>query len=236
MPKSASGAGKGGQDREGWGKGMSDLKAALEAYMRLLARQGAPAQVIDERRRILEQMLPWLDGVERSAEGFRVPCERLLQACAPDEQVLALTCTREFYYFWLGDTKKVVEITARSGFSVRNVRVWLETDWEGLLTRMERDGFSRFPPSLGLYLGKLFEDGMSEPDIHLRERLLKSLLYLLDGQPIQGDSFRMMVDAVLLHLRDAELKNIFLQLVREYFYYWHQFPQAQARNAGQPAA
>ncbi|UGA38963.1 hypothetical protein JOS77_04620 [Chromobacterium haemolyticum] len=182
---------------------MSDLKAALEAYMRLLARQGAPAQVIDERRRILEQMLPWLDGVERSAEGFRVPCERLLQACAPDEQVLALTCTREFYYFWLGDTKKVVEITARSGFSVRNVRVWLETDWEGLLTRMERDGFSRFPPSLGLYLGKLFEDGMSEPDIHLRERLLKSLLYLLDGQPIQGDSFRMMVDAVLLHLRDA---------------------------------
>ncbi|MBV8680209.1 MAG: hypothetical protein JO338_07145 [Aquitalea sp.] len=59
--------------------------------------------------------------------------------------------------------------------------------------------------------------------------LLKGMLFLLDGQPYRPDSFRMVVDAMLLHLNDAHNKKSFVQLAREYFYYWLSFPPANER-------
>jgi hypothetical protein len=78
------------------------------------------------------------------------------------DRVTALTCAREFYYFWLGDVKKLVEITSRSGFTTRNVRLEMADSLASLLERMQQQGFDAFPPSLEIYLGKLFEDGMPE--------------------------------------------------------------------------
>jgi hypothetical protein len=66
-------------------------------------------------------------------------------------------------------------------------------------------------------------------DIQEREYLLKAMLFLLSGQPYRPDSFRMVVDAMLLHLNDAQNQKAFVQLAREYFYYWLSFPPAHER-------
>ncbi|MBA4707817.1 hypothetical protein [Aquitalea aquatica] len=208
---------------------VADLQLALDAYLRLILRQGAAEQVLDERRQLLDQLLPLLDGVSRDAHSFRRVVERFVGSCAVVDRVTALTCAREFYYFWLGDVKKLVEITARSGFTTRNVRLEMADSLASLLERMQRQGFDAFPPSLEIYLGKLFEDGMAEVDIHEREMLLKGMLFLLSGQPYRPDSFRMVVDAMLLHLNDSRNKKSFVQLAREYFYYWLSFPPAHER-------
>lgn len=211
-----------GMDREA-------LQQALDAYLRLILRQGAAEQVLAERRQLLEQLLPLLEGLPRDAHSFRRMVEHFVNACEVTDRVTALTCAREFYYFWLGDVKKLVEITARSGFTTRNVRLEMADSLASLLERMRRQGFDAFPPSLEIYLGKLFEDGMDEADIHEREVLLKGMLFLLSGQPYRPDSFRMVVDAMLLHLSDTQNQKAFLQLAREYFYYWLSFPPAHER-------
>jgi len=211
------------------GMDMSALQQALDAYLRLILRQGAVEQVLDERRQLLDRLLPMLDGVSRDAQSFRRVVERFVGDCEVVDRVTALTCAREFYYFWLGDVKKLVEITARSGFTTRNVRLEMADSLASLLERMRRQGFDAFPPSLEIYLGKLFEDGMPEADIQEREYLLKGMLFLLSGQPYRPDSFRMVVDAMLLHLNDAQNQKAFVQLAREYFYYWLSFPPAHER-------
>lgn len=205
------------------------LQQALDAYLRLILRQGASEQVLQERRQLLNRLLPLLLGVSRDAQSFRRVVERFVNDCEVADRVTALTCAREYYYFWLGDVKKLVEITSRSGFTTRNVRLEMADSLASLLERMQQQGFNTFPPSLEIYLGKLFEDGMPEADIQEREYLLKAMLFLLSGQPYRPDSFRMVVDAMLLHLSDAQNQKAFVQLAREYFYYWLSFPPAHER-------
>ncbi len=205
------------------------LQQALDAYLRLILRQGASEQVLQERRQLLDRLLPLLVGVSRDAQSFRRVVERFVNDSEVADRVTALTCAREYYYFWLGDVKKLVEITSRSGFTTRNVRLEMADSLASLLERMQQQGFNTFPPSLEIYLGKLFEDGMPEVDIQEREYLLKAMLFLLSGQPYRPDSFRMVVDAMLLHLSDAQNQKAFVQLAREYFYYWLSFPPAHER-------
>ena len=205
------------------------LQQALDAYLRLILRQGASEQVLQERRQLLDRLLPLLLGVSRDAQSFRRVVERFVNDSEVAERVTALTCAREYYYFWLGDVKKLVEITSRSGFTTRNVRLEMADSLASLLERMQQQGFNTFPPSLEIYLGKLFEDGVPEAVIQEREYLLKAMLFLLSGQPYRPDSFRMVVDAMLLHLSDAQNQKAFVQLAREYFYYWLSFPPAHER-------
>jgi hypothetical protein len=183
---------------------------------------------LQERRQLLDRLLPLLDGVSRDAQSFRRVVERFVNDSS-GRPGNGLTCAREYYYFWLGDVKKLVEITSRSGFTTRNVRLEMADSLASLLERMQQQGFDAFPPSLEIYLGKLFEDGMPEADIQEREYLLKAMLFLLSGQPYRPDSFRMVVDAMLLHLSDAQNQKAFVQLAREYFYYWLSFPPAHER-------
>jgi|GEM_PF-2591056 len=215
------------------------IAEALDAYLRLIQRQGASTQVVSERRQLLERLTPLLVGLARNAQSFRRMVDRFIADCPVDDRVTALTCAREFYYFWLSDVKKLVEITARSGFTTRNVRLEMASSLDALLERMHLQGFTDFPPSLEIYLGKLFEDGMSDADILEREMLLKAMLFLLAGQPYRPDSFRIVVDAMLLHLNDRQNQKAFVQLAREYFYYWLSFPPAHERihlaeEMGQP--
>lgn len=211
---------------------MKEVEDALEAYLNLIHRKGASDQVVEERRQLLKKLTALLDGRPKDIELFRQAVDAYLERCPHEDRVTALTCAREYYYFWLGDMKKLAELTSRSGFTIHNPRMDIAASLDELLQRMAAAGFSRFPPSLEIYLGKLFEGGMKERQIAPREQILKAMLYLLDGQPYKPENYRIAVDAMLLQLKfdDDESRVAFLQLAREYFYYWLSFPPAAERS------
>ena len=93
-----------------------------------------------------------------------------------------------------------------------------------------RRGKSSFPPSLDIYLGKLYELGADDEVLAERAGLIKPLLYLLHGQAHHPDSFRTAVDAMLIHLTDDYARDSFLTISREFFYYWMTFPDAGVRH------
>ncbi|MTD33530.1 hypothetical protein GKE73_12140 [Paludibacterium sp. dN 18-1] len=209
----------------------SDEPASLVAYLRLIERQGASAQVVAERRRLLTPLVRVLEGKPQQLEVFREAVEMLLADCEPDERVITLTSAREYYYFWLGDVKKLAAMTSRAGFSTRNVHIEVTGSLDDLCQRLQQQGFADFPPSLGIYLGELFENGVDESVIAEREILLKAMLFLLHGQPYKPESYRVAVDAMLLHLAERGNHTAFLDLAREFFYYWLSFPPATERHA-----
>ncbi|OHX14188.1 hypothetical protein [Chromobacterium sphagni] len=208
---------------------MADVAAALEAYLQLIARLGAAQEVVEQRRALLLRLLARLSGLPRTVETYQAVVEVFVADCPLQERVLAMSCCREFYCFWLNDMKKVVEITSRSGFSLFNPAILLAGTFDELVDVMQRRRFRRFPPSLGLYLGKLFEDGHPDEVIRQRGILLKALLFLLDPHPFDSTSYRMAVDGLLLHLQDPADRQLLLPAVREYFPYWQSFPFARQR-------
>ncbi|AXE30902.1 hypothetical protein DK842_13990 [Chromobacterium phragmitis] len=210
---------------------MSHREAMVDAYLKLIGRLGATERVREARRAMLLRLLASLADAKRTAEDYHARVDAFVSGCPPEDRVLAITCVREFYYFWLDDMKKMVEMTARAGFSTENPSFpWHET-MDALLDAMQVAAFDRFPPSLALYLGKSFEDGADEDDIQQRERLLKALLYLLDPHPPTSKHYRMAVDALLQHLPDAAARQRLLALVREYFGYWQSFPFSHHRKS-----
>ncbi|MBX9267756.1 hypothetical protein [Chromobacterium violaceum] len=211
---------------------MNPREASLDAYLKLIARLGASDEVVVARRSMLRRLLARLAGAKRTADDYHAHVDGFVASCEPAERVLAVTCAREFYYFWLDDMKKMVEMTARAGFSIHNPAFPWHGDFDTLLGAMRESGFSRFPPSLGLYLGKSFEDGAGEADIRQRERQLKALLFLLDPHPPTSSHYRMGVDALLQHLPEGAPRQQLLTLVREYFGYWQSFPFSHHRNSG----
>lgn len=213
---------------------MSNAEAALSAYLRLLEQQGASEEVCQERQQLL---LPLVEALQDSMPSepmlYRKAVEYFLQQCLPENRVTALACAREFYYCWLGDVRKLAHMTAKSRFTTHNVRVEMSNSLNELHTRMADQQFAQFPPSLSIYLGELFEGGMSEVDIAEREYLLKALLFLLHEQVLSPASYRMVVDAMVLYLSSEPGVQTFLSLAREFFYYWMSFPFAiNRRNAG----
>ncbi|WP_047257945.1 hypothetical protein [Chromobacterium subtsugae] len=221
---------------------MADVASALGAYLHLIDRLGAKAEVVEQRRALLLRLLKRLESQARNAEAYHAAVELFVADCPPRERVLAMTCGREFYCFWLDDMKKVVEITARNGFSLHNPQMLNVGTFDHLVAQMRQKRFRHFPPSLGLYLGKLFEDGHPEEGIRQRDILLKALLFLLSPHPFHSTSYRMAVDALLLHLQDRAERQLLLPAVREYFPYWQAFPfarqraQAEREAGGEPGA
>ncbi|UTH74791.1 hypothetical protein [Chromobacterium sp. IIBBL 290-4] len=210
---------------------MADLASALNAYLSLVARLGASAAVLDERRALLQDLLARQGAAKRTQDAYPPMVEALLAVLSPPQKVLAMTCAREFFYFWLDDMKRVVEITSRSGFSTHNPVFPIESNFDLLIARIEGEAFESYPPSLELFLGKLFEDGMANADIRPRELILQALLYLLEPHPFRSTSYRMAVDALLLHLSDSGERELLLETVRAYFPYWQSFPFAHQRQA-----
>ena len=214
-----------------------DTQDALDAYLRLLESKGADSEVLALRRRVLTRLNLIVRGQPRTTTIFRSAVDALLSLCAPEDRPGAMTAAREYYYFWIGDVKKVTELNARSGFTTRHVRLPVLASFDDLQQRMSDAGFDSFPPSLELYLGQLYELGSEEDVLGERGELLKPLLFLLHDQPHHPDSYRMAVDAMLLHLSDSFASETFLTIAREFFYYWLSFPDADVRGqfgAAQP--
>ncbi|QEL54413.1 hypothetical protein [Chromobacterium paludis] len=210
---------------------MAALTEALTAYLHLIEKLGAAPEVVSARRQLLQRLLDSLAGRRRDVDSYHAGVDAFVAACPVEEKLLAVTCAREFFYFWLDDMKKVMEITAGASFTIRNLAMPLLGSLDALQQLMRRMDFNHFPPSLDLYLGKLFEDGMAEEEIDRRRRLLQVLLFLLDPHPCDANSYRMAVDALLLHLATPEEGDALRLLVREYYPYWQSFPFAHKRVA-----
>ena len=217
---------------------MADVATrALDAYLNLLEQKGANDSVLQFRRNMLNRLVQILRGQPRNREVFRSAVNALLSICPPDDRAGAMTAAREYYYFWLGDLHKLAEMNARFGFTTHHVRLPVLSSFASLQQRMEADPHYAFPPSLDIYLGKLYELGADEALLAERSTLIRTLLYLLKDQQHHPDSFRTAVDGMLMSLTDSYARESFLAISREFFYYWMSFPAAETRlhREGWPA-
>ncbi|TCW33774.1 hypothetical protein [Gulbenkiania mobilis] len=214
---------------------MNDAGTAAAAYLRLIERQGAEPAVVLVRRQWLRRLTPLLTQLPKEGGAYRQAVDAFLERIPLADRAAALTCAREFYYFWLGDVQRLAAMASSGSFSLRQVDLRMAQSLDGLLERMGQEGFGRFPPALDLYLGQLFESGTDTMVLAGYERWLKALLYLLDGQPHRPDSYRAAVDALLLHLPDQGERHRFVELARAFYPSWLAFPSAQDRRGSSAA-
>lgn len=203
--------------------------AALEAYLKLMQGRGADAANIASRRALLSQLLPSLD--DQPAEGwvYRDAVDEVLPSVVREQWPFFLLLTREYFPFWTDDIKAIAAMGAGGGFGVEPPPLaQTEESLKQVWKRLDTEKFSvaeTWP--LKAYLAALREEGADKAVVDTRQKLVKLLLVQLrEAAEKNGKHYRGAVDSVLPLFVMKETRDLFLMVVREFFYFWMGDPEA----------
>lgn len=221
------------QDRE---------QQALDAYLRLLQSKGAGPDGLVHRKALLLGLMAALAGQPLDGALYREQVEQALQQTEKGLWPAFLAVAREYYYFWYQDIKAIAAMHANGGYdttllAAQPVVEDLRTVWESL----DREQFSiaeTWP--LKAYASALREEGADKAVVETRCKLVKLLLVRLrDTAEKDAARYRNAVDSTVPLFAMKETRQLFLIVVREFFYFWIGDPEAPSQivlDVAQPAA
>lgn len=202
---------------------------ALDAYLKLMQTKGADEANLAQRRVLLAHLLPTLIG--QPAEGwlYRDVVDEVMPLTARDQWPFFLQLTREYFPFWTDDIKAIATMSAGGEFNVGPPPLaQTEESLKQIWKRLDAEKFSvaeTWP--LKAYLAALREEGVDKAVADTRQKLVKLLLVQLrDIAEKSGKLYRTAVESVLPLFVMKETRDLFLVVVREFYYFWVGDPDA----------
>lgn len=204
-------------------------QAALDAYFKLMQGKGADEANLALRRALLMRLLPALVGQPADGGLYRDLVDDALPTVERERWPFFLLLTREYFPFWANDIKAIAVLNAGGGFGVEPLpQAQTEESLKQVWKRLDTEKFSvaeTWP--LKAYLAALREEGADKSIADTRQKLVKLLLVQLrDVTEKNGKHYRTAVDATLPLFVMKETRNLFLVVVREFFYFWMGDPDA----------
>ncbi|GAB3249570.1 hypothetical protein [Chitinimonas naiadis] len=210
-------------------------ETALTAYLNLLKNKGAATAILTRRKHFLRHLVSCMETQAENDQadddaGYRRAVDNTVGKFPVDQQVEIITTSREFYPFWIGDLKTIARLNAADALSLDHARVDLRGSLVDMFQRLDADPWSGTkPPCLDEYLLKLAEQGAEDAVVDIRERLLTLLLYIIRHADPTPMAYRAGVDAMLTLFSKEDTRRLFIEMAREFFYFWNGY------NQGEPA-
>ncbi|QNM98335.1 hypothetical protein [Chitinimonas koreensis] len=208
---------------------------ALTAYLNLLKNKGAATSVLTRRKHFLRHLVTALEQYADSLigeddAGYRRAVDDTVARFPLEQQFEIITSAREFHPFWIGDLKTIARLHAADALSLEQAQVDLQGGLIDMFARLDQDPWSRQAhPSLEGYIALLAEQGASDAVRDIRERLLLLLLYVIRHAEPTPTAYRAGVDAMLTLFSKEDARRAFIEMAREFFYFWNGF------NPGTPS-
>lgn len=204
-------------------------QAALDAYFKLMRGKGADEANLALRRTLLMRLLPALAGLPAEGGLYRDLVDDVLPTVEREQWPFFLLLTREYFPFWTNDIKAIAVLNAGGGFDVEPLpQAQTEESLKQVWKRLDTEKFSvaeTWP--LKAYLAALREEGADKSVVDTRQKLVKLLLVQLrDITEKNGKHYRTAVESTLPLFVMKETRNLFLVVVREFFYFWMGDPDA----------
>lgn len=202
---------------------ISREKMAISAYFKLLEKKGAKSGMLYKRSLFLDQLAPLLADQELDRIVYSKAISIVMKSIPADIWHESLNTAREFYPFWTQDMKAIAAFNVRGGFDVEPLQ-WKpeQPTLKSLTDRLKTEKFDVTDArQLKLYSKALLDKGADKLLLDTRINLAKILLMQLKGAPI-GDArvYRTAVDLTLPLFKADETKQLFLYVIREFYYYW----------------
>lgn len=210
----------------------------LESYLGLIKTQGVSTREINLRKHFLRHLTSNLQGLPVSGELYREVVDQILRKFPDDatSQDIFKTAAREFYNFWICDTKSLSKLTQAALIGQEPIHIHIQGGLSDLLNEMDRarGWVSADWAAIERYLQQLAAHGLSQAAIDVRERLLKLLMFVSRDYPSSPRVYRAAVDAMLPLFTTPEGQQVFVSLAREFYYFWLQDPAAGVKLEGLP--
>lgn len=210
-------------------------KEAANAYLAFLQNKGAPSGMLYLRSKFLDAFMLNLVGRVQSRKEFAYALEDILGNLPQTDRNHALTTAREFFPFWMSDIKAIAMFEEYYAFSAN------DTKWEPKYTTLKAltDDLKTVTlteqesESLNAYIQVIMRHGADRSVVKTRSRLSKIILLRLREAPVINQAtYRIAVDLTLPLFTQAEIKKVYLHVVREFYYFWINDPTAESKVFG----
>lgn len=210
---------------------MSDIreKEALKAYLLLLRKKGASEDMLQEREALLLRLMDVVADMPGDDYLYRDAVENLLETIDKLDRPVFLLVAREYYPFWIGDIKTIAILYNDEELNFdpnqwRPKEIVLKEVWPAL----DKEKFSvaeNWP--LKAYVHALRQEGADQALVDIRAKLVKLLMLRLREAPEKSHkNYRIAVDATVPLFDMRDVRNLFLIVVREFYYFWNGDPDA----------
>ena len=211
-------------------------KEAADAYLTFLQSKGASSGMLYLRSKFLDVFTLKLTGKIQARKEFAYALEDTLTNLSQEDSNHALSTAREFFPFWMADIKAIAMFEEYYSFRASDL-AWepkhktLEALTEGLdseiLTAQEDQ-------ALKAYIAVIMKLGADNAVIETRTKLSKIILIRLREAPeINHTTYRIAVDLTLPLFKTKEIKKLYLDIVREFYYFWRNDPAAETKVFGE---
>jgi hypothetical protein len=203
---------------------------AIHAYYNLLHSKGADAAIMAERDALLAELSPLLANQECTSTAYRQAVDECLADKPAQRWPELLTIIREFYPFWRGDVKAVMQYADTVGFELHPIGwqpavIDLQSVWPAL--QSEKFETSELWALNGYVKALKSMDNKQDMDIEIRTRMAKLMLLRMREAPMsEKNAYRITADATLPLFNLKNTRHLFLNAVREFYYFWAAHPEA----------
>jgi hypothetical protein len=204
---------------------------AIQAYYNLLHGKGADAAIMAQRDAVLSQLCPMLENQDCSSAVYRKAVDDFLEDKPAQRWPELLTIIREFYPFWRGDVKAIMQYADTVGFELHLIGwqpavIDLQSVWPAL--QAEKFATSELWALNGYVKAMKSMEQKPEMDIEVRTRMAKLMLLRMRDAPLsEKNAYRITADATLPLFNLKQTRHIFLNAVREFYYFWAAHPEAE---------
>lgn len=207
-------------------------KEAAEAYLKFLQRKGAPSKMLYLRSKFLDAFMIDLTGRIQTRKEFAYALENTLQDIDLEDKNNALSTAREFFPFWMNDIKAIAMFEEYYSLKLE------EIEWQPKYATLKEvtDNLDevklsdRENQSLSAYINVITKLGASDTVVKTRSKLAKIILVRLRDAPIENHAvYRISVDLTLPLFKVQEIKQLYLDVVREFYYFWMHDPDAEKK-------
>lgn len=205
-------------------------QTAINAYLKLLRSKGVDDPNILLRESILNDLSLLLVGKVLDGTGYRQVIEQFVEKKPADEWPIILSTAREYFHFWIEDIKSIVEMNRRQAFDKEDAswkpeQITLNELTEKLKTE-KFDSSEMWP--LKAYKQALKSAGAGQALVDARIKIVKIALIRLRRSPQKNhQTYRTVVDSTLPLFRIKKSRQLFLEVVREFYHFWCGNPEAE---------
>ncbi len=210
-------------------------KQASDAYLKLLKSNGATTHTLYQRSRLLDAFMVKLTTKEQTRKAFAFALEETLIHLPQEDKNNALNTAREYFPFWMNDIKAIAMFHEHYGFSTDEI-VWKpkHTTLDALTKNLDNEIFNDAENlSLKSYLQAIANLGADRTIIETRSKLVKIILLRLREAPANNHAaYRISVDLTLPLFKTKEIRDLYLDVVREFYHFWEDAPNAEELTFG----
>lgn len=196
---------------------------AVSAYKKFLISKQVDETAIDIRIKYINKLIVLIDG-NSSRESYGKAQQALLKIEEDIDRQQQLNVSREFYPFLMQDMKSIARTSETYGMDLNSIQFKSlppSLSWSEIDTLNQESLSPQENILIRDYSIDLEKQHLQQAEVQAKVKLAKLMLLRLRDIPIKNNiAYRMAVDVTLPLFNLEEIKQRFLEAIREFFYIW----------------